>query len=107
MLAKSCSGSTSEHLRLTTRMTSGLVCPMQTVPIPLFPSMTNTLSDAIVELHPSRDLIAASIINASGSGGSEIIPGVNEWIEKVASGQIRIAGSIKVRLHRRLDYGHV
>ena len=62
-------------------------------------------SDAISKL-PSllKDLVAASV--ADGSVSSETKPEVNEWIEKVASGQVGQAGSLKVRLHRRLRRGH-
>ena len=62
-------------------------------------------SDAIAKL-PSllKDLVAASVADTSAS--SETKPEVNEWIEKVASGQVGKAESLKVRLHCRLECGH-
>lgn len=58
-------------------------------------------SGAISKLpSPLKDLVAASV--ADGSVSSETKPEVNEWIEKVASGQVGQAGSLKVRLHRHL-----
>jgi len=62
-------------------------------------------SDAISKLpSPLRDLVAASV--ADSSVISETKPEVNEWIDKVASGQVGQAGSLKVRLHHRLKCGH-
>ena len=63
-------------------------------------------SDAIAKLPPPlKDLVAAAV--ADSPGGSKINPEVNEWIEKVASGQVGKAESLKVRLHLYLGCGHV
>lgn len=62
-------------------------------------------SDAISKLpSPLRDLVAASVADSSVS--SETKPEVNEWIDKVASGQVGQTDSLKVRLHHRLRCGH-
>ena len=62
-------------------------------------------SDAISKLpSPLRDLVAASVADSSVS--SETKPEVDEWIGKVASGQVGQAGSLKVRLHHRLRCGY-
>ena len=54
-------------------------------------------SDAIAKPpSPLRDLVAASVADILVS--SETKPEVNEWIEKVASGQVGKAESLKVRL---------
>jgi len=61
-------------------------------------------SDAIAKLPlPLQDLVTASV--ADRSGGTQTNPEVNEWIEKVASGQVGDAESLKVRLHCRFGYG--
>jgi hypothetical protein len=53
-------------------------------------------SDAIAKLpSPLKDLVAASVADSSVS--SEAKPEVDEWIEKVASGQVGKAESLKVR----------
>jgi len=63
-------------------------------------------SDAIAKLSsPLKDLVAASVADSSVSSGTK--PRVDEWIEKVASGQVGKAESIKVQLHRRFGCGHV
>jgi hypothetical protein len=52
-------------------------------------------SDAISKLpSPLKDLVVASVTDSSVS--SEAKPEVSEWIEKVAGGQFRQAGSLKV-----------
>ena len=62
-------------------------------------------SDAITKLPPPlKDLITASV--ADTSGGSETNPEVNEWIEKVVSGQVGKPESLKVQPRRRLGCGH-
>ena len=63
-------------------------------------------SDAIAKLpSPLKDLVAASVADNSVSSGTK--PEVDEWIERVASGQVGKAESIKVRLRRRFGHGHV
>jgi aminoacyl tRNA synthase complex-interacting multifunctional protein 1 len=58
-------------------------------------------SDAIAKLpSPLRDLVTASVTD--GSVNSKTKPEVDEWIEKVASGQVGKSESLKVRLHRKL-----
>jgi len=60
-------------------------------------------SNAIAKLPPPlKDLVTASVAR---SGGSETNPEVNEWIEKVVSGQVGKPESLKVRLRRRLGCG--
>ena len=62
-------------------------------------------SNAIAKLPPPlKDLVTASV--ADRSGGSETNPEVNEWIEKVVSGQVGKPESLKVRLRCRLGCGH-
>ena len=57
-------------------------------------------SDAIAKLpSPLKDLVAASVAHSSVS--SETKPEVDEWIEKVASGQFGNAESLKVCLYHR------
>ena len=59
-------------------------------------------SDAIAKLpSPLKDLVVASVPDSSVS--SETKPEVNEWIEKVASGLVGNAESLKVRFHRRSE----
>jgi len=63
-------------------------------------------SDAIAKLpHPFKDLVAVSVADNSVSSGTK--PEVDEWIERVASGQIGKAESIKAWLRRRFGHGHV
>jgi aminoacyl tRNA synthase complex-interacting multifunctional protein 1 len=55
-------------------------------------------SEAIAKLpSPLKDLVAASVSEASVD--SEAKPGVDEWIEKVASGQFGKAESLKASLY--------
>jgi hypothetical protein len=71
----------------------------------LFSYLRPMSSDAIAKLpSPLKDLVAASVADSSVS--SEAKPEVNEWIEKVASGQVGKAESLKVRLGRLLGCGH-
>lgn len=57
-------------------------------------------SDAIAKLpSPLKELVTAAV--ADSSVNSETKPEVDEWIEKVASGQVGKAESLKVHLHRR------
>jgi len=61
-------------------------------------------SDAIAKLPlPLKDLVTASV--ADRSGGSEKNPEVDEWIEKVASGQVGKVESLKVRFHCHFECG--
>ena len=54
-------------------------------------------SEAIAKLpSPLKNLVAASVANSSVN--SETKPGVDEWIEKVASGQVGKAEALKARL---------
>ena len=63
----------------------------------LFSHLRPMSSDAIAKLpSPLKDLVAASVADSSVS--SETKPEVNEWIEKVASGQVGKAESLKVRV---------
>ena len=63
-------------------------------------------SDAIAKLpSPLKDLVAASV--ADSSVNSETKPEVDGWIEKVASGQVGKAESLRVRFHHCLGYSHV
>lgn len=56
-------------------------------------------SDAIAKLpSPLKDLVAASV--AESSVNSETKPEVDEWIEKVANGQVGKAESLKVSMYR-------
>lgn len=58
-------------------------------------------SDAIAKLPPPlRDLVAASVTD--GSVGSGTKPEADEWIEKVASGQVGKPESLKVQIRRLL-----
>jgi len=96
-------------LKYWTSLRSGLVTDYRTSETDcayLSSHLRSIPSDPITKLPPPlKDLVAASAINSSG--GSQTNPGVNEWIEKVASGQVETTGSLKVRLHRCLECGHV
>ena len=54
---------------------------------------------------PLKNLVAASVTDSSVS--SETKPEVNEWIEKVASGQLGKVESLQVRPHRYLARSRV
>jgi hypothetical protein len=61
-------------------------------------------SDAISKLpSPLKDLVVASVADSSVSSESKLE--VNEWIEKVASGQVGQPESLKVRFRCRLGCG--